>query len=180
MLIIDKVTNIIKEYEWGKNLLINCFDEGKGDETTEAIGVNNCSIDGHKSLWRSGISGTALQFDGYNTVITCPAAKAPQPVSQISLEGWVAIGAYPWSYVPIIQQSDDVPEEIEELRRRRLLELRRRLTQEQQQIETQQRVDIEKQAILRRILTTTPTIQARIRMFIAAETMYGYLICISK
>ena len=45
-------------------------------------------------------------------------------------------------------------EEIEELRRRRLLELRRRLAQEQQQIETQQRIEIEKQAILRRILTS--------------------------
>ncbi len=45
-------------------------------------------------------------------------------------------------------------EEIEELRRRRLLELRRRLAQEQQQIETQQQIEIEKQAILRRILTS--------------------------
>jgi len=45
-------------------------------------------------------------------------------------------------------------EEIEELRKRRLLELRRRLAQEQQQIETQQRIEIEKQAILRRILTS--------------------------
>ncbi len=45
-------------------------------------------------------------------------------------------------------------EEIEELRKRRLLELRRRLAQEQQQIETQQRIEIEKQALLRRILTS--------------------------
>jgi programmed cell death protein 5 len=44
-------------------------------------------------------------------------------------------------------------EEIEELRRRRLLELRRRLTEEQQRIEVQQQVELQKQALLRRILT---------------------------
>lgn len=44
-------------------------------------------------------------------------------------------------------------EEIEELRRRRLLELQKRLAQEQQQVQMQQRIEMEKQAILRRILT---------------------------
>ena len=44
-------------------------------------------------------------------------------------------------------------EEIEELRRRRLLELRSKLAQEQQRIQMQQRIEMEKQAILRRILT---------------------------
>jgi len=45
-------------------------------------------------------------------------------------------------------------EEIEELRRRRLLELRRRLAEEQQQIQVQQQIEIQKQALLRRILTS--------------------------
>ena len=45
-------------------------------------------------------------------------------------------------------------EEIEELRRRRLLELRRRLAQEQQRIQMQEQIEMEKQAILRRILTS--------------------------
>jgi len=44
-------------------------------------------------------------------------------------------------------------EEIEELRRRRLLELRRRLAEEQQQAQIQQQVEVQKQALLRRILT---------------------------
>jgi programmed cell death protein 5 len=45
-------------------------------------------------------------------------------------------------------------EEIEELRKRRLFDLQRRLTQEQQRIEMQQQIEMEKEAILRRILTT--------------------------
>jgi len=43
-------------------------------------------------------------------------------------------------------------EELEELRRRKLLELQRRLAQEQQRIEMQEQIEIQKQAVLRRIL----------------------------
>jgi programmed cell death protein 5 len=43
--------------------------------------------------------------------------------------------------------------EIEELRRRKLLELQRRLAQEQQKIQMQQQIEVQKQAVLRRILT---------------------------
>jgi len=45
-------------------------------------------------------------------------------------------------------------EEVEELRRRRLLELRRRLVEEQQRAEAQQQIEVQKQAVLRRILTS--------------------------
>lgn len=45
-------------------------------------------------------------------------------------------------------------EEIEELRKRRLVELRRRLAQEQQQIQRQQQIEAQKQAVLRQILTS--------------------------
>jgi len=44
-------------------------------------------------------------------------------------------------------------EEIEALRRRRLLELQQRALQEQQQAEAQRQVEQQKQAVMRRILT---------------------------
>ncbi|MEM2875691.1 MAG: DNA-binding protein [Candidatus Bathyarchaeia archaeon] len=44
-------------------------------------------------------------------------------------------------------------EEIEDLRRRRLLELRKRLSEEQQRIQEQQELEMSIQAALRRILT---------------------------
>jgi len=43
--------------------------------------------------------------------------------------------------------------ELEEIRRRRMLELQQRLAQEQQRAQVQQQIEIQKQAILRRILT---------------------------
>ncbi len=44
-------------------------------------------------------------------------------------------------------------ENLEEIRRRRLLELQQRLAQEEQQTETRKQLEVQKQAILRRILT---------------------------
>jgi programmed cell death protein 5 len=44
-------------------------------------------------------------------------------------------------------------EEMDELRRRRLQELQRRLAEEQQRAQAQQQIEIQKQALLRRILT---------------------------
>jgi hypothetical protein len=86
------------------------FDEAVGNFTTESIGNTKSEIAGNKSLWRKGVSGTALQFDGYFSYISLPANKAPKVTDAITLESWVVIGAYPWSFVPIIQQSSDEPE----------------------------------------------------------------------
>ena len=44
-------------------------------------------------------------------------------------------------------------EELEEVRRRRLLELRHRLAQEQEKTQRAQQLEMQKQALLRRILT---------------------------
>lgn len=44
-------------------------------------------------------------------------------------------------------------EELEELRKRKLMELQQRLSQEQQKIQMQQQIVMQKQAVLRRILT---------------------------
>jgi len=91
------------------------FDEAKGDIAVDSVSGKKCTIEGHKSLWKKGVSGTALQFDGYSSIIRLPAARAPKVSSALTLEGWVAIGAYPWSWVPIIQQADDVPEVLEKM-----------------------------------------------------------------
>jgi programmed cell death protein 5 len=44
-------------------------------------------------------------------------------------------------------------EELEELRKRRLLEMQRRFAQEQDQVQAQQQLEMQKQAVLRRVLT---------------------------
>lgn len=88
------------------------FDEARGDKTREAIAGAEAEIAGHKSLWKPGVSGAALQFDGYTTEVRIPSDSAPKPRGSFTVEAWVAIGAYPWSWAPIIQQSDDPAEEL--------------------------------------------------------------------
>ena len=59
-------------------------------------------------LWKQGVSGTALEVDGYRTVVSLPAAQAPKiEGGNLTLEGWFALGAYPWNWAPIVRQGDD-------------------------------------------------------------------------
>ena len=44
-------------------------------------------------------------------------------------------------------------EEMEQLRKRKLLDLQRRIAEEQQRAQVQQQIEVQKQALLRRILT---------------------------
>jgi hypothetical protein len=83
------------------------FDEAAGDRAIESVSGQACVITGHKSLWRKGISGTALQFDGYTSLVTLPNADAPRISEAVTIEGWVAIGAYPWNWVPVVQSGDE-------------------------------------------------------------------------
>jgi len=88
------------------------FEEGlerrsyeRRDVTAESITGHDCIISGHKSLWKKGISGTALAFDGYHSAVVLPVSKAPTPKSQLTIEAWVALGAYPFEWAPIISQA---------------------------------------------------------------------------
>jgi hypothetical protein len=88
------------------------FDEAQGNQTSETLGKGKSEIAGHKTVWKKGVSGTALQFDGYKTTVKIPAEHGPKPSAAITLEGWISIGAYPWNWCPMVQQADDVPEEV--------------------------------------------------------------------
>lgn len=88
------------------------FDEGVNDLAKEEFTKTISEVKGHKTLWRKGVSGSALQFDDYYSEISLSAEKVPEVSGALTIESWVALGAYPWSDVPIIQQLDDVPEEM--------------------------------------------------------------------
>jgi len=83
------------------------FDEAQGDEAREAISGVRVKVAGHKTLWKQGVSGTALEFDGYHSVVALPAGNVPVVRGDLSLEGWIALGAYSWNWAPIVQQGDN-------------------------------------------------------------------------
>ena len=88
------------------------FDEGlrtrmagEKQETEESVGGTVCTISGNKALWKRGVSGTSLAFDGYFSKVTLPKDKAPRLTDELTLEAWVVLGAYPWNDSGIVHQS---------------------------------------------------------------------------
>jgi len=103
--------NSVKQFAVGTPLAWWKFDEGLVKrpyehefETIEIIGGHTCAISGNKALWKAGVSGSALAFDGYHSKVTLPASQAPEVRSALTLDAWVAIGAYPFNDAAIIQQ----------------------------------------------------------------------------
>lgn len=78
------------------------FDEGlknreyaELDITLESVSGKKCEVEGHKTVWKKGISGTALGFDGYYSKVAAPALQyTKEKEGGWTLEAWVAPGAY--------------------------------------------------------------------------------------
>ncbi|MBD1371435.1 LamG domain-containing protein [Hazenella sp. IB182357] len=87
------------------------FDEGEGNQVTEVHSDRKTTIAGHTSLWKKGISGTALGFDGYYANINIQGQDTPQIKENFTIDTWVVLGAYPWDKAPIIHQSTHFGEE---------------------------------------------------------------------
>jgi hypothetical protein len=79
------------------------MDEPEGmvfDEVLELEG----RIEGLMTIYKKGVSGTALAFDGYYTGATFQK-NLPKFENVLSIEGWVALDVYPYNNAPIIHHS---------------------------------------------------------------------------
>jgi len=88
------------------------FDEGLRERaesekhvTRDSVSGMPCSISGNTTLWKPGVSGTALAFDGYFSKVVLPQDKTPRVTDELTLEAWVVLGAYPWNDAAIVHQS---------------------------------------------------------------------------
>jgi len=54
-----------------------------------------------------GVSGEAIKFDGYTTMVTRKASDAPKLSSAFTIEAWIAIAAYPWSWCPVVSRTEN-------------------------------------------------------------------------
>jgi len=82
------------------------FDEEHGRQVAESVAGGASQVEGHSLIRRRGVAGRALMFDGYTTRVTRPAGETPDLGDQVTLEGWVAIAAYPWNLCPVVQRGD--------------------------------------------------------------------------
>jgi len=90
------------------------FDDASGRTTAVTVRGRPQStaarVKGHAALWRTGISGTALAFDGWTSEVTVPGVRPAASAQGITLDAWIAIAAYPWNYCPVVQQGNVIRE----------------------------------------------------------------------
>jgi hypothetical protein len=82
------------------------FDEAKGDRVKDAVTNIQFPITGHKSYWTRGVSGSALQFDGYYSGINIPVQYTPRISDEFTIEAWISLAAHPFGWVPVVTQSN--------------------------------------------------------------------------
>jgi len=90
----------------GRPLALWSFEGETGTTVKDTMGGTLDPISGNFRTVK-GVSGQALKFDGYTTVVTRKGSEAPQLPSSFTLEAWVALAAYPWSWCPVLSHSTD-------------------------------------------------------------------------
>jgi len=70
-----------------------------------ARGVTDAIV-GNYRFMPDGVRGNCLRFDGFTTLVRREAAKVPDLGKGFTLQGWLALAAYPWNWTPLITQQD--------------------------------------------------------------------------
>ncbi|HXW92619.1 MAG TPA: LamG domain-containing protein [Terriglobales bacterium] len=79
------------------------FDEVSGQVTRDSVNGVEDSIQG-RFKWVQGVSGNGLRFDGESTAIVRGYKHTPETKSGVTVDAWVAVNAYPWNWLPIVEQ----------------------------------------------------------------------------
>ncbi|MFC1738531.1 LamG domain-containing protein [Planctomycetota bacterium] len=82
------------------------FEESKENRVKDKAGQIEDVLEGNFK-YTSGVKGKALKLDGYTTCIIRKPQQAPKLGDEFTVEAWVALGAYPWNFCPIVSQSKD-------------------------------------------------------------------------
>lgn len=95
--------NTVKPVAWWK------FDDGlikrePKDKyfTIESINGRSDAVAGNTVIYRAGVSGTAMVFDGYESCVTIPSAEVPALENAMSIEAWIAPQEYSWNRSAIV------------------------------------------------------------------------------
>jgi len=55
-----------------------------------------------------GVKGKAIVMDGYTTCVVREADQGPKMGQDFTIEAWIALGAYPWNWAPIVAQENTI------------------------------------------------------------------------
>lgn len=79
------------------------FDQVSGRSTSDEITGITDQIEGNFRVV-AGVSGNAVRFDGFTTEMVCEATATPPLEGPFTIEAWVALGAYPWNWCPVVSR----------------------------------------------------------------------------
>jgi hypothetical protein len=82
------------------------FDDHRGGAVHDTVSGHDSPILNNYQ-WVKGVSGDGLKFDGFTTVIELAAKDAPKVGPAFTVQAWIALQAYPWNWVPIVDQHKD-------------------------------------------------------------------------
>lgn len=83
-------------YHWG-------FDQIADHKVSETVSGIQDTIEG-KFRAVAGVTGKAIRLDGFTCLVRHPADKTLQGQAKLTVEAWVALGAYPWNWCPVLTQ----------------------------------------------------------------------------
>lgn len=83
------------------------FDRVEEKKVRDSVNAKDDVIKGNVRLVR-GVKGQAIVMDGYTTVIVRKADQFPKLGPDFTVEAWIALGAYPWNWAPIVAQENTV------------------------------------------------------------------------
>jgi hypothetical protein len=79
------------------------FEKNDNRLAVESVSQTNDSIEGN-FRFTDGIEGGALKLDGFTSVIKHQPDESDKISGSFSVETWLALGAYPWNWCPVITQ----------------------------------------------------------------------------
>jgi hypothetical protein len=116
VLVLTGYSNENPVYYWSfddtKELEIPWGVEGKGEiiipgSTREEVSGVDYDIRG-LAKYTTGVSGSAMKFDGFSSYVNGGEFKGPwaygwgKMPKELTIEAWIALGAYPWNWAPIV------------------------------------------------------------------------------
>jgi len=83
------------------------FDEVSEGRVLDASSAVADELGGNQRLV-AGVSGRALVLDGYTTRVVRQGGQGPELAGDFSVEAWIALGAYPWNWAPILAREGTI------------------------------------------------------------------------
>jgi hypothetical protein len=83
------------------------FDRVEKQKVRESVKGAQDALDGNYRVVQ-GIRGKAIVMDGYTTCVVRQADQVPEIGPDFTLEGWIALGAYPWNWTPVVAQENTI------------------------------------------------------------------------